>query len=648
MSTVANIFRIPELRRRILFTLGMLAVYRIGIFVTTPGVDRAAMRKYVAGQSGGFLSMFNLFSGGALEQASIFALNIMPYVSASIILSLMTVVVPSLMELRKEGEAGQRKINQYTRYGTVGLSIFQSMGLAMLWEGWNESSTAGDIVADPGWSFRFMTVLALTTGTSFLMWLGEQITERGLGNGISLIIFAGIVANLPDALFMTLEQFKLGELQPIDLMLLIVIALGTTAFIVFFERAQRRLPITYAKRMIGRKMYGGQQSHLPLRVNMAGVIPPIFTSSLLMFPVTLAGTNIPYISDAMRWISNNLVPGGWIYIVVFATMTIFFCFFYTAITFQPVDVAENLKKQSAFIPGVRPGKDPNHRWRRPLRRGRRHGSDATSVAVERAVLSRWHLADDRRRRGPRLCAAGREPSHHPTLRRPHREQRLPHPCEERVMDLLLFGPPGAGKGTQAKFLIDLLGIPQISTGDMMRAERKSGSDLGKQFDEYMSAGKLVPDSLVLDLMLKRLTQDDAKSGAIFDGYPRTVAQAESLDGLLEKIGRRIDKVISLDVPLEDIVERVTGRRVCLDCGQTYHVRYSPPPQNGECVSCGGTKIVQRSDDTEEVVRKRYEEYKAKTEPVLAHYEAKGVVTGVKGVGSLEEITERIKGAIGVD
>ncbi|MGD8825502.1 MAG: preprotein translocase subunit SecY, partial [Myxococcales bacterium] len=260
MSTVANIFRIPELRRRILFTLGMIAIYRIGIFVTTPGVDRGAMRKYVAGQSGGFLSLFNLFSGGALQQASIFALNIMPYVSASIILSLMTVVVPQLMELRKEGEAGQRKINQYTRYGTVALSIFQSLGLAMLWEGWNESSTAGDIVHNPGWSFRLMTVLALTTGTAFLMWLGEQITERGLGNGISLIIFAGIVANLPDAIFRTLEQFKLGELQPIDLMLLVVIALGTTAFIVFFERAQRRLPITYAKRMIGRKMYGGQQS----------------------------------------------------------------------------------------------------------------------------------------------------------------------------------------------------------------------------------------------------------------------------------------------------------------------------------------------------------------------------------------------------
>ena len=216
------------------------------------------------------------------------------------------------------------------------------------------------------------------------------------------------------------------------------------------------------------------------------------------------------------------------------------------------------------------------------------------------------------------------------------------------MRLILLGPPGAGKGTQAKLLIDLLAIPQISTGDMMRAERKSGSDLGKRFDDYMSAGKLVPDSLVLDLIKSRLASADAKSGAIFDGYPRTVQQAEALDLMLEDLGRQIDRVVALDGPLKDIVERVTGRRVCLDCGQTYHVRYSPPPQNGECISCGGTKIVQRSDDTEEVVRKRYEEYQAKTEPVLAHYEAKGVVRGVEGVGSLEEITERIKKAIGVD
>jgi adenylate kinase len=217
-----------------------------------------------------------------------------------------------------------------------------------------------------------------------------------------------------------------------------------------------------------------------------------------------------------------------------------------------------------------------------------------------------------------------------------------------MMDLVLFGPPGAGKGTQAKFLVDLLGVPQISTGDMMRAERRSGSELGKKFDEYMSAGKLVPDNLVLDLLKSRLTEGDAKNGAIFDGYPRTVAQAEALDSLLHQLGRRIDQVVSLEVPLDEIVERVTGRRVCLDCGQTYHVRYNPPPQNGECISCGGTKIVQRSDDTEDVVRKRYEEYKAKTEPVLAYYDGKGLVKSVLGVGSLEEITERIKEAIGVE
>ncbi|MFZ1864876.1 MAG: adenylate kinase [Polyangiales bacterium] len=217
-----------------------------------------------------------------------------------------------------------------------------------------------------------------------------------------------------------------------------------------------------------------------------------------------------------------------------------------------------------------------------------------------------------------------------------------------MMDLVLFGPPGAGKGTQAKFLVDLLGIPQISTGDMMRAERKSGSKLGQKFDEYMSAGKLVPDSLVLDLIEARLSKGDAKNGAIFDGYPRTVAQAEALDSLLNELGRQIDRVVSLEVPLDEIVKRVTGRRVCLDCGQTYHVRYNPPPQNGECISCGGTKIVQRSDDTEEVVRKRYEEYKAKTEPVLAYYDGKGLVKSVLGVGSLEEITKRIKEAIGVD
>jgi len=352
MSVIANIAKIPELRRRLLFTLGMVAVYRIGIFVTTPGVDRNVMRRIMQDSSASFLGMFNLFSGGALMQLSIFALGIMPYVSASIILSLMGVVVKPLEELRKEGEAGQRKINQYTRYGTVMLSIIQGFGIAMYLEGLNGSSAYGDVVADPGWIFRIITIISLTTGTAFIMWLGEQITERGIGNGISLIIFAGIVAGLPDALFLTFQQVKIGQMKPIDMLIVAFVAVLTTSVIVFFERAQRRLPIQYAKRMQGKQVYGGQASHLPLRVNMSGVIPPIFTSSLLMFPVTLANLEVP----GMTWLNNHIQTGNWVYLTIFAVMTIFFCFFYTAVTFQPVEVAENLKKQNAFIPGIRPGK----------------------------------------------------------------------------------------------------------------------------------------------------------------------------------------------------------------------------------------------------------------------------------------------------
>jgi preprotein translocase subunit SecY len=354
MSAIANIFKIPELRSRLLFTLGMIAIYRIGIFITTPGVDRNVMRQIMAAQSGTFLGMFNLFSGGALEQLSIFALGIMPYVSASIILTLMSAVVPQLEELRKEGESGQRKINQYTRYGTIGLSIVQSTGIALFLEGLNgsEGGQFGDVVADPGWGFRLLTMVSLTTGTAFIMWLGEQITERGIGNGISLIIFAGIVAGLPDALFQTGAQVKIGQIQPIDLLLVTGIVLAVTAVIVFFERAQRRIPIQYAKRMVGRKMYGGQSSHLPLKVNAAGVIPPIFASSLLMFPATLANLNVP----GADWLNQVLVPGDWRWTMIFVAMIIFFCFFYTAIQFQPVQVADNLKKQNAFIPGIRPGK----------------------------------------------------------------------------------------------------------------------------------------------------------------------------------------------------------------------------------------------------------------------------------------------------
>lgn len=350
----SNIGKVPELRRRIAFTLVLLAVYRIGVFVTTPGVDRSVMRKIVSGQ-GGLLGLFNLFSGGALGNLSIFALGIMPYISASIIMQLMGMVSKRVEELRKEGEAGRRKLEQFTRYGTLLLSVFQSFGVAMFLEGLNSADMGGgrfgDVVAEPGWSFRLMTMVTLTTGTMLIMWLGEQITDRGIGNGISLIIFASIVSGIPGAV----GQFWAGsggEVQPLTVAILLAVLLVSIAVVVFFERAQRQIPIQYARRQVGRRVYGGQSAHLPLKVNMASMIPPIFASSLLMFPTTLASFNIP----GMQNFAGALNRGDWVFHTLFAALIIFFCFFYTAVTFQPVDVADNLKKQQANIPGVRPGR----------------------------------------------------------------------------------------------------------------------------------------------------------------------------------------------------------------------------------------------------------------------------------------------------
>jgi preprotein translocase subunit SecY len=356
LSAFSNIGKVPELRRRILFTVVLLAVYRIGVFVTIPGVDRTVMNAVIHKQGGGLLGLFNMFSGGALGNLSIFALGIMPYVSASIILQLLTMVFKPLDELRKEGEQGQRKINQYTRYGTIVLSIVQGFGIAMSLEAMNngdlsDSAAVGDVVTHAGWGFRLMSMLTLTTGTAFMMWVGEQITERGIGNGISLLIFAGIVDGIPDGIASYFSTNK-GNIQPLNLAAVVVIVLATVATIVFFERAQRRIPIYYARRTVGRRIYGGQTAHLPLRVNTSGTIPPIFASSLLMFPATLANFKVP----GMAQLQAMLQRGDWAFNTFYVLLIIFFCHFYTAVTFQPVDVADNLKKQQAFIPSVRQGK----------------------------------------------------------------------------------------------------------------------------------------------------------------------------------------------------------------------------------------------------------------------------------------------------
>jgi preprotein translocase subunit SecY len=357
ISGAQNIFKIPELKRRILMTFLFLAIYRIGVHIPTPGINGDALASFFAHAKGTLFSLIDMFSGGALERLSVFALGIMPYISASIILQLLTVVIPYLAQLQKEGEIGRKKIIQYTRYGTVVLSMIQGFGIAVGLE--NMTGAAGEmIVLNPGWSFRIMTVITLTAGTAFIMWLGEQITERGIGNGISLIIFSGIVARLPNAIAGTYELFRVGQLSIFTILFLIVLMVAVIAAIIFAETSQRRLPVQYAKRIVGRKVYGGQSTHLPLKLNTAGVIPPIFASSILMFPLTIASFMPKAWMETYPWIQsilNSLGPGAILYNLLYVGFIIFFCFFYTAVTFNPNDVADNMKKFGGYIPGIRPG-----------------------------------------------------------------------------------------------------------------------------------------------------------------------------------------------------------------------------------------------------------------------------------------------------
>ena len=349
-SALAAPGKFGDLKRRLMFLLGALIVYRIGAHIPVPGIDPVALADLFKSQKGGILGVFNLFSGGALSRFTIFALGIMPYISASIIMQLLTVASPQLESLKKEGEAGRRKITQFTRYGTLALALFQGLGIAVALE-----SQQG-LVLDPGFMFRFVTVSTLVTGTMFLMWLGEQITERGLGNGISIIIFAGIAAGLPNSLGGLFELVRTGAMHPFTALVICVLVVAVTAVVVFVERGQRKILVNYAKRQVGNKIYGGQSSHLPLKLNMAGVIPPIFASSIILFPATLAqwfGS-----SESMTWLKDlgsTLAPGQPIYVILYAAAIVFFCFFYTALVFNSKETADNLKKSGAFVPGIRPG-----------------------------------------------------------------------------------------------------------------------------------------------------------------------------------------------------------------------------------------------------------------------------------------------------
>ena len=354
MATSANQLaksgKFGDLRRRLVFLLLALVVYRLGAHIPVPGIDPAQLQQLFKGQSGGILNLFNMFSGGALSRFTVFALGIMPYISASIIMQLMTYVVPSLEAIKKEGEAGRRKITQYTRYGTLLLALFQSLGIALALE------QSPGLVISPGFGFRMTAVVSLVAGTMFLMWLGEQITERGLGNGISILIFAGIVAGLPNALAGLFELVRTGSMSIVVSLFIMVLVVAVTFIVVFVERGQRKILVNYAKRQVGNKVYGGQSSHLPLKLNMSGVIPPIFASSIILLPATIVGWFAT--GEGLRWlkdISAALSPGQPIYVLLYAAMIVFFCFFYTALVFNSRETADNLKKSGAFIPGIRPG-----------------------------------------------------------------------------------------------------------------------------------------------------------------------------------------------------------------------------------------------------------------------------------------------------
>jgi preprotein translocase subunit SecY len=384
----AGAARYGDLKRRLLFLLGALVVYRIGAHIPVPGIDPGVLASLFKGEQGGLLGMFNMFSGGALRRFTIFALGIMPYISASIIMQLMSAVSPKLEALKKEGEAGRRKITQYTRYGTVFLSLFQATGISIALE-----SQPG-LVLDPGLMFRITTVTTLVTGTMFIMWLGEQITERGLGNGISIIIFAGIAAGLPNAIAGTLELVRTGAMHPLTALLIAVAVLMVTAFVCFVERGQRKILVNYAKRQVGNRVYGGQSSHLPFKLNMAGVIPPIFASSLILFPATLLGWFGS--AEGMLWLRDiqaTLVPGQPIYVLLYAGLIVFFCFFYTALQYNPKETADNLKKSGAFVPGIRPGDQTAKYLERILTRLTLAGAVYVALVclVPEFLILRWNV-----------------------------------------------------------------------------------------------------------------------------------------------------------------------------------------------------------------------------------------------------------------
>ena len=627
-SWLTNAWRVPELRHRVLFTAMILGFYRLGSWIPVPGVNSDAIDSYFSGQGGTILGLLNIFSGGALGQFALFALGIMPYVTASIILQLMTVVIPRLEQLQKEGEAGYAKINQYTRYLTVVLAALQAAGYSYLF-----NRQIPDFELNPG---RFvLIVVSLTAATTLLMWMGELITKRGIGNGISLLIFASILSSLPAGIRAWYEG------GPYERVMFPVIALSVIVAVVFVQEGQRRIPIQYAKRMVGRRMTSGGSTYMPLRVNMAGVIPIIFAAAIMAFPPTVA----QFFPKTQSFINEHFTPTDWTYLLLQALLIVIFTYFYTAVQFNPIDQADNLRKYGGYIPGIRPGPPTAQYLDRVLTRLTLPGSLYLALVATLPTLiilyGGFSQATSRALGGTSiLIVVGVALD---TMRQMESQMMMRHyegflnplfttvvRAAEPVASRVLVGPylpgtnarlhpcgslrAGAGKGTQAKRISAEAGIPHIATGDMLREAMDNATEMGVRIKPIYDAGDLVPDDQMIELIRERLSVSDTAEGFILDGFPRTVAQAEALDRGLEEIDRELTAVLFFQVPDELAVERL-------------HVRAL---QEG------------RTDDTPEIIRHRLEVFHKRTEPVVEYYRSRGILVGIHAERPIDAVFAEVQ------
>ena len=608
--------KLPELNKRILYTLLILIIYRFGVFVPIPGVDSQEILKVFTSQGRSFFDIINLFSGGAFERASIFALGVMPYITSSIVMSLVVKTVPSLEEMNKE-QAGKKKIAQYSRYLTIVICFIQgSLLVSALQSG---LGTGAEIVYNPGPQFFILTILTLTAGTFFVMWLGEQVTSNGIGNGLSLIIATSIIAGIPSAIGKLFNFVQIGELNIITIVLFLIIMLAILYSIVFVERSFRKIPIQYPQRTKGRKVFAGQASHLPLKINAAGVIPPIFASSILLLPLTaLNFIDIPSVNQ----FAQSMLSNGFIYNGVFAVLVIFFTFFYTAIVINPEEMSENLKKNGAFVPGIRPGKNttefisgvmskltvigaiylalvctiPALLNAPPFSLPFYFGGTALLIVIGVTLDTIQHIESF-------LISSNYDQLTGKKTNDPKRFNM------RWYMIIVLFGPPGAGKGTQADLLKEKFELLHLSTGDILREEVSNQTDLGVLAKKFMDDGELVTDELIIEMIKNKIVSNKESKGFLLDGFPRTISQAEALDKMLQDNSLQIDRVVSIEVPDNDLIERLLLRG--------------------------------RSDDNRETISNRLSVYKNQTLPIKEYYQKSNLLVDIKGDETIEEVFQSI-------